>query len=406
VFIPPQLPGDFYSEHPVLDHIRRAAYAQQLNPPAPDAVLGVCLARVAALVPLATTLPGVGGTVNFIVGLVGLSGAGKSTAQRLARYLIPNLGEKTRDSVPVGSGEGMVEAYLRTATVDGVKTKVQQFDAAYYYVDEAEAFINRARSDGSTTLATLRTLWSGADAGALNAQTETTRHVEDSSYRFSAVFGFQPTYAMQLIRDDKAGTPQRFLFVSANDRGMPDIPGANPGPLNVMPPPPGEIFVDREIIRHVSERRRKVQRGELVLTPLDAHRDFVRLRTAYLLAVLCGDHSGITPKWWNLAGRMLDTSHEIIAALYDDALAAAAKDDDLRIEERINSREAEAEKKMHRMGARLAGYAREAGEPSTWPALSRNLNGGERRAYPSADPFVNLGYLRYAGNNRYVAASR
>lgn len=405
MFLPPQLPTDFYSAHPVLAHIRRAAHAQ-LNPPAPDALLGVCLARVSALVPVGVTLPGVGGTVNYLVGIVGPPGSGKSTAHRLARRLIPELGEKTLDSIPIGSGEGMVEAYLRRVTenVDGKNRteKVQAYLSAFYYVDEAEGFINRTKSETSTTLSTLRTLWSGADAGALNAQTETSRHLPDSRYRFATVIGFQPPYAMRLISEDKAGTPQRFLFVSALDRTMPDVAGSDPGPLNVQVPQPGEVTVDREILRLVSERRRKVQRGEIELDPLDAHRDFLQLRTAYLLAVLCGeDRDGATPRWWNLAGQMLDNSRGIVEALRDDALHTAAEQADARIEDRINARETEAEKVLHRIGANLMRCAIEVGKPTTFAALTKSINSRDRHKV-GPDDMVRLGYLRKDPNGYYL----
>lgn len=399
----PQLPSDFYEAEPVLAHIRRACYAQ-LNPPSPDATLGVCLARVAALIPVGVTLAGVGGTVNFITGIVGPPGIGKSTAHRLGKILIPDLGSKTRDSIPIGSGEGMVEQYLRKVKdgtgKDASYTKVQEWDSAFYYIDEAEGFIARSRAEQSTTLATLRTLWSGADAGAMNAQVETSRHLRDGQYRFAAVFGFQPTYAMDILSGDKAGTPQRFLFVSAIDRRMPDVGPSDPGPLDVAVPISGTIHVDSEITRIVTERRRRVQRGEIELDPMDAHRDYLQLRTAYLLGVLCGDHAGVTPKWWNLAGIMLDTSRGIVTALRDEKL----REDDAamvaEVENKLARRDIATEKDMDRIGNLVNRYANEAGEPQTWPALRRKLRSSDRnRVEP--DHLVALGYLRKVGS-QYV----
>ena len=400
----PQLPADFYESDPVLGHIRRAAYAQ-FNPPSPDATLGVCLARVAASVPVGVTLPGVGGTVNFITGIVGNPGTGKSTAQRLGTSLIPDLGPKPLDSVPIGSGEGMVEKYLRTmrdkSSGETVTVKVQEWDSAYYYVDEAEGFINRTKTEASTTLSTLRTLWSGGDAGAMNAQVETSRHLRDGTYRFAATFGFQPTYAMQLLAGDKAGTPQRFLFVSATDREMPDVGPSDPGPLHIRLPRDGEIHVDNEIYRLITTKRRKVQRGEIQLDSIDAHRDYLQLRTAYLLSVLCGDDAGVIPKWWNLAGVMLDVSSGIISALREEQRREADAMRIASVEDKIERREIEDERTLNRIGALVMRYAAEAGEPQTWPNLQRRLRSTDRHR-GDAGTYVALGYLRRSGSNQYV----
>lgn len=410
----PQLPADFYSAHPVLTHIRRAAHAQT-NPVGADAVLGICLARVAALVPLGTMLPGVGGTVNFIVGIVGPPGAGKSTANRLARSLIPDLGERTLDSVPVGSGEGMVEAYLRVMSdkVDGktVREKVRAYDSAYFYVDEAESFINRAKTEASTTLATIRTMWSGTDVGAKNAQVETSRHLRDAEYRYALGMGFQPTYATQLLHRDKDGTPQRFVWVSAIDRTVPDVGESDPGPLTVRPPAPGGVWVEREILRLTGDRRRRVVRGDLELDPLDAHRDFLQLRTAYLLSILCGDHAGVSLVWWNLAGRMLDTSTGIVHALRDDALREAQAERVAKVEERIETDEMRQDRLVNRLGGNLLRYATDKGRPSTFSDLTRLLSSEDRRKLQrmfdrdmeaaSAD-LVRRGYLRRTDDGYYL----
>lgn len=398
----PQLPDDFYSSHPKLDHIRRAAHSLN-NPTSPDAALGVCLARVAAIIPVGVTFPGfVGGNLNYLVGLVGPSGAGKSTAHRLGCKLVPNLGDSVRDSVPIGSGEGMVEAYLRTvAKYDdngkksrGESIKEQAYASAFYYVDEAEGFINRSKAEASTALATLRALWSGADVGAINARTDTSRHLKDGTYRFTAVFGFQPAYAMQLIADDRGGTPQRFVFVSALDARMPDVGPTYPGPLPVNAPSPGDIVIDAEITRLITRRRRQVMRGEITLDPLDSHRDQLQLRTAYLLAVLCGEHrAGVTVELWNRAGDVLDVSRAITDKLTEDAVQQDEATRIAGVMKQLDTREIADAESMRRRAVLLGKYAIKAGKPVPFAQLQRQLPGRDRNLI-TADDAVSLGYLR------------
>lgn len=402
----PHLPPDFYASHPVLDHVRRAAYAQ-LNPPSPDATLAACLARVAALVPVESQLPE-RGTVNYLAALVGPPESGKTTAYHLARALIPHLGPTVLDSHDVGTGEGLVEGYLRREKDEHDNwTKVQARTAACYYVDEAEALLNRAKSEASTTLATLRSMWSGTDVGTMNAQVDTSRHLAAGTYRFSAVIGFQPRFAMHLIAaDSAAGTPQRFLYASSRDPHVPDVGPSDPGPLSIVAPRPGAIRVDAEVSRIMRDRRVRVQRGELVVDEMDAHRHYLQLKTACLLSVLCGDGGAVSIPWWNLAARMVENSRSIIRALRDDALQAAQAEREARVEERIEAREMEDEKNLRRIGAQVFRYATDAAGPVTWGYLTRNaLNSRDRNRFTAAE-MVRAGFLRPADKNGHYLPGR
>lgn len=86
----PQLSNAFWESHPVLTQIRESAWESKSNPASPDAVLGVLLCRVAAMISPTTTLPN-GATLNYLVALVGPSGVGKTTSKRLASKLIPDI---------------------------------------------------------------------------------------------------------------------------------------------------------------------------------------------------------------------------------------------------------------------------------------------------------------------------
>lgn len=401
----PQLSPSFWESHDVLRHIARAARAEA-NPASPDAVLGVCLCRVSAITPIETTLPGVGGTLNYLVGLVGPSGAGKSTAQRIARRLIPEIGTDL-DSIPIGSGEGLIECYLRTTRVkdDNGETraeKVQQHTSAYFYVDEAETFIAKKRQDASTTLATLRSMWSGSDVGSTNASHETTRRLKDGTYRFAAAMGFQPKYTVDLMRDDAAGTPQRFLFVSALDRYAVEVPSSYPGPLHVPTPRRGPIHVDPEVERIVRTRRIQHMRGEVEVDPLDTHRDLLQLRTAAHLAALCGDPASVSAFWWNLANEVVETSRAIRGVLYDHDREIATAEKVQRVEDRIATDEMIRERNAARISANLGRAARRLG-PKPFQTLVNQLASRDR-LYADLDDAIRRGMLAPGkAANDYVA---
>ncbi len=374
----PQLPASFYEEHPSLQLIRDIAWSSSTNPAPADAVLGVLLARVAAMIPIETQLPS-NGSVNYLVAVIGPSGTGKSTAQRVAVEMIPDIGTDL-DSRGIGSGEGMIEAYLGRQKVDDGWEKCQKHTSSYFYVDEAQTFLNANTRIGSTTLGTLRSMWSGTDVGVINATVDTSRHLKHGTYRFSAALGFQPAYATQLLHDDAGGTPQRFLFVSAMDRNIPDVATMPNRRLAAPTPLHGPITVDQEIKRIMRDRCVRVSRGEIELDPLDTHRDLLQLKTAYLLSVLCGCTAGVDLTWWNLAGQVMNTSCAIRNALFDEG---KRRDHDTRVrkvENDIATSDMKREKDVARLSASLGRGAIILG-PSPIEKLVRRLRGTERNNY-------------------------
>jgi energy-coupling factor transporter ATP-binding protein EcfA2 len=343
------------------------------------------------MIPTTTTLPN-GGSLNYLVALVGPSGVGKSTSKRLAQRLIPDIGTEL-DSVGVGSGEGLIEAYLQTENdPDGkTKRKVQRHSSAFFYVDEAETFIRGTKRDGSTTLGTLRTMWTGADAGVINATKDTTRRLQDGTYRFSCAMGFQPEFAIDLISDDSAGTPQRFLFVSARDAFIPDVSVPTSHELRIHPPLVPVAHVDAEITRTIGERRRRELRGQITADPLDSHRDLMQLKTAYLLSVLCGSSDGITPKWWNLAGELVSTSSAIRSKMLDMARQQETLNLAAKVNERIETNAMLDEANIKRISRNLGKQALRLG-PNPSEKLINKLAGRDR-PYADIEDAIRRGYL-------------
>lgn len=398
----PQLSHAFWESHPALTHIRASAWESKGNPASPDAVLGVLMCRVAAMVDPTTILPD-GGTLNYLVAIIGPSGVGKTTSKRLATKLIPSINTPL-DSVGVGSGEGLIEAYLRKdKDENGKDCKVQHHTSAFFYVDEAETFLRSSKREGSTTLGTLRSMWTGTDVGSSNATLDTSRRLKDGTYRFTCAMGFQPDYAIQLIRDDKAGTPQRFLYVSAMDRHLPNVSYPTPYALvTTVPPANTQLHVDSEILRLIRDKRRRIMRGELEIDPLETHGDLLQLKTAAILSLLCGTTSGVTLEWWNRARELVEVSNSIRNHLLDLGRQSERDSRIEKVEQRIESDEIRAERDLMRISANLGRNARREGP--CHPEKLINALAYRDRHKADIDHAIRHGFLK-AGNaaNQYVA---
>lgn len=326
------LPDEFWLARPTLGHIRQAAHHRGR---CADAVLLFALARVAALTPPTIALPAIVGgraSLNFLGGIVSSSGAGKSTANAVARDLIPIERKDVVADVPPGSGEGLTELFFEMVNEEGDdgktrKVKRQTKNGALIYLDEGQALAEMGNRKGATLLPTLRSAWSGEVIGQSNATTETHRVLKAHSYRMAIVVGFQLEYASTLIDDAPGGTPQRFVFATATDPTVPDVPPAWPGELEVPPQPMiagTEIDVDPDVRQYVWQRNIQMTRGEVQVGALDAHGDLVRLKIAALLALLEG-RCEVTSSDWHLAGTIHNTSNAVRSWVISYARQKAAQ---------------------------------------------------------------------------------
>lgn len=301
----PTLPRTFYDEHPTLRHVRQAANARRCPP---DLVLAFTLCRVAAMIPTTHTVHG--SCLNYVAALVGPSGSGKSKADKCARDLLPVL-PTDLDGLPIGSGEGLVDAYLQLETVDGKSTKRQVHVAGLFHVDEGEQFLAVARREKSTTMPILRNLWTGALVGTTGAKADTTRRLDAGTYRFALTVGLQPNYATQLLSDDHAGTPQRFLWVAAADPNAPDTRPAWPGSLDLPPTVTCPADLDPDILRQVDDDELKALRVGGHADPQRSHATLLTLRTAALLATLLGQPGKVDAVPWLLAQQLIEHNHAV-----------------------------------------------------------------------------------------------
>ncbi|MFI1562157.1 hypothetical protein ACH4ZX_03685 [Streptomyces sp. NPDC020490] len=348
---PRLLPAEFWEARPAHRQIQRAAHA--INRSADVAFAGV-LARIAALMP--PDRPGDTGigspaSMNTFVALLGPSGSGKSSGKRVPRWLVPAPPDiDFAEYLPLGTGEGMAEAYMGEVEVtEGgtgrgkgkTKTVREQVRTnALMYADEGERLIKTMFGRSGTTIGeTLRTAWTGDTIGQFNGQKVNTRVIEEGKYSLGLIIGFQPETALPLFDDAAAGTPQRFLWFSTLDTTLPDEPPAWPPPLE-LPLLNSRLrdvtitFADtiRKELR-IEDRARVM--GEIIPAPLDSHRPLTLVKTSVLLAVL-DNRADVTAEDWELAKVVWNTSCNVRDALVEAAARQRAQEEEARTKQHVD----------------------------------------------------------------------
>lgn len=335
-----------------LSKIRQAAHHHQASA---WAVLGACLARTSMLTHYSISLPSTPnyGSLNYFVGLVSESGGGKSSAAYIAEDLLPAepLPCHCRDTghlgdyviVPTGSGEGLAKTFFSSVKEPGpdgkMRTTVRQ-DRRHVMVvvDEIETLLAISSRSTSTIGPVLRSMWSAsAPAGFNNASEERRTPLAPRAYRLSLLAGVQPKVVGRLLKDEaEGGTPQRFVWFPADDPSIPDLENGGvlpewPGPL----PPvrqedknePWSVFtvgVAESVAHGIRIRRNRAARGVEKGHRLDRHRDFNRLRTAALLALLHQERE-VTEEWWEVAGAIMGLS-DVLRSSMLEAISAEAEE--------------------------------------------------------------------------------
>ncbi|MFD5370795.1 hypothetical protein [Streptomyces sp. NPDC127103] len=400
---PGRLPEEFFAARPVFAKIRQAAHAEGCSG---DVLFYSTLARMSALVPHQyRAVTGIGGraSLNIFAAIVGTSGAGKSTSSSLTRMVMPALDDDFRDGLPVGSGEGIAEAFMGTVDEptgelhkggpnkgDPVMRKVrkQVRHNAYFYVDEGQTIAKLSERNGSVLGETLRRAAVGETLGQTNASEERTRYVPAGSYSLGLLVGFQPSTAVPVLADASTGTPQRFLWGWADDPSIPDTP----------PPWPGELERGHWQ-RHVSdpvdikfpERVRSMlwaekvgrARGEIEVPELDGHAGLIKVKVSALLALLDGrDYA--TEEDWSLAEVIWTASCGVRDHLVERAQREAAvekqREQDAKVLQVVREHEAKAEATvaLERVAALVRKHASVVGG-ITLGELNRRLASRDRK---------------------------
>lgn len=318
---PGRLPETFWSARPLFQRIRQYAHAEAASA---DTALFMCLARLSGMISHHyRAVTGIGGraSLNTFAASVGRSGAGKSTSVKVAKELMPAPEDDDfRDSLPLGSGEGMAEVFMGIAEVetgeihqrgpnkgDPVVTKVrkQVRHNAFFYVDEGESIAKLADRNGSTLGEALRRAAIGETLGQANATEDRSRYVPEGSYALGLMVGFQEQTAMPLLADAATGTPQRFLWCWAEDNTIPyeeipkpDILRNHPGLKR--PTGPIDITFPEHIRKELRHQRVAKARGDLEVSELDAHGPLMKVKVAALLALL-DNREFVNEEDWHLA---------------------------------------------------------------------------------------------------------
>jgi hypothetical protein len=351
------LPDAFYESRPELDHISKAARSRLISR---DALLGVILARVAAIASHTLELPGIVGApvgLTFYIATAGPAGASKTATSAVGRGLVPNTNMRTADMLPIGSGEGLIEALFDLVEEEDEhgktkRTKIQTRYGAIVYVDEGAILGELGQRRGSTLLPIIRSAYTHGVIGQTNASIERRRILEGTNYVYGLIMGIQPQLAGPILDDAPAGTPQRFVWFSATDPNMTDEDVDWPGELRWKPPSAATLdhhqtrstagyvrhqFTVADSIRNeIRADRLAVMRGA-DRAPMEAHSMLVRLKTAALLAVL-NERLDVRDDDWELAGQIITVSRAVRTDI-DNTLKRAASDAEQAATERHVRRE-------------------------------------------------------------------
>ena len=346
---------DFWGSTPVLQHIHDFSKSAMAGP---WSVLGHALARASMLIPVQQLIPAFVGSpapINLCMAQVGVSGGSKSVGAGVAKRMFRHEDWANVDKRPVGSGEGIVEAFLVTEKqpdpfdLDGKRLitvrRVKDDPAILFEAGEIDALAAMGgRRQGSTLMPTIRQMFSGSMLGQTNATEERTRLVPEGTYRASLTVDVQPANSEALLGENErsGGTAQRFLWMFAGDREMDaDFPVVDPMVMRFPNLGGGEVIFApgiRDFVRYTKEDE---GRGRVKdLDPLDAHAMLIREKVAACLALL---HDQVDPSepsrlfvsldMWALAGSVMEHSSGVRETCLEVLAATArqrAESEDLR----------------------------------------------------------------------------
>jgi hypothetical protein len=277
----------------------------------PWAVLGYCAARALALVRPHCVLPAVvggPGSLNWFCAIAAKSGGGKSSSHAVARELVNDYVLQRN----LGSGEGLVDAYVKPANKETGEPKGMH-EAIMFVADEIDNMAALGSRNGATLNGNLRIGFTSDKLGFSYRQAS-DQHLDPHSYRMTLVVNVQPARAGALLDDVHGGMLQRFMWFPGIDHRIdvqtPEMPGALDLPSHSKWMYPRTLQIPYEAKELIRDERMRAARGES--DPLAGHALFIREKFAYALAVLDG-RDEMSYDDWRLAGiasRVSDRTRE------------------------------------------------------------------------------------------------
>ncbi|MFD6968339.1 hypothetical protein [Streptomyces sp. NPDC059949] len=413
---PGLLPESFWQARPVFQHMRQAAHSQGCSG---DLVLYSTLSRLSGMLSHhIRAVTGIGGraSLNVFAAMVGTSGAGKSISAGCVRDLMAPPDDDFRDGLPIGTGEGIAEAFMGSVDEatgelhqkgpykgDPVMAKVrkQTRHNAFFYVDEGQTLAKLAERTGSILGETLRRAAIGEALGQTNASEERTRYIAPGSYSLGLLAGFQPSIATVLLADAHTGTPQRFYWGWADDPAIPDEPPPWPGPIEPhpgrhRPTEPVNITFPARIRKMLWADRVARGRGEIEVAELDGHAGLMKVKLAALFALLDGGRYEVTEEDWELAEIAWESSCKVRDSLVlraqREAAAEKQRTEDAKVHAELRSHVAkkDADLTLERVAHLVRRHASTVGG-ITYGGLKKALASRDR---PVADKAVSLAVAR------------
>jgi hypothetical protein len=361
---------------------------------APDALLFSLLTRISASIPPAYLLPafvGSNATASLLSAIVGSAGIGKSQANSAARELFPVNDERFRFDLPNGTGQGMIEAYLRPAKkheagFDEGK-KIQQFEGCHFYIDEGSNLVSLGSKKEDITLDTIRSLWSGESVGQTNASATTSRYLPARSVAFGLSVGFQPDIAAMFVKEgENVGTPQRFLWCYAHNDEQPDHAPKPKGTLDALILPrrdtPFEFKFDPSIQHEIRNKRAQLMRREITFNAYESHDSLKQMKVAACLAILHRT-THVDTQTWALAGNIVEVSANVLQDIRktfaEKQLEQRASKNDERAESIVRVNEKTREQAIKAGAATMARKAHKELSQVGATFLSQAVSGNDKR---------------------------
>lgn len=372
-----------------------------------------------------------GTSINLYSVAVSGPSTGKTDAMTIASGLIPNTVAGLRTVAP-GTGEGVLKEFPRVrpddaeeASDDGKKEKADSAPkiddlgdtcSILMESDEIDIFVGEMMRQGSKTSGWYRSMWMGGEIGNTVSDKERRSAIAAHAYRFGIVLGAQPEACAPMFAETGRGTPQRFMWLPAQQslprgvypaklepapvywfNGSPSMIPANAAqaPVWVYPPKAAEQQLKRDRWRAATADPFAAPRAaDKAAAIADRHAVLQQLKVAVLLAALDGLAQPQDTHWF-AAGAVMQvrraTIHRLVAE--SERVKAEGKEAEgaLNGVYRASSdaaRDAERERHVSRCATRMmAGLVKAAvsGQPPLTHGAAIRLLSGKKGASGRSD---------------------